>query len=547
MSLTMSAKMQWLILLTLAWRSIALVPTDDIFARQDGSPNLTFHGISDSQFTSCAPATLNWIYVGPNNTFSFFATPTDASQDIATSTRPLPTFSDSSNPSIRSLHRRGDLAIPIASSISPYDQQLNLTSLPVPPGIYSLLAIMNPTTSLYFARSLVFTVQQGANTSCLSSLSSTSSTSVLSSSATSSDFASITPSDVSSTPPTAVPVGGVSSTPVNKGAIAGGIIAGVVVIIAAVLFFFIAMRRRRSREHSRAHGDAHSHPPAKRNFDVGARGSRDRGGRWGGLASDDSHLPPNESKVRRSYGNTGRQSNGAGVSQDDINSYLSRSGSANDGGYFGSPSEEKFSSSPSEEMVLSALPYRGPEPKVHVPKNNPRSSSTSMTNPFEHRHSQSNAWRSSLDSSSTHGQSTTPSPVSITRKPLPAAQNTPPKTTRKPVPAYHETSSVPAMTSAPTSPPVPATPPFADPVLPHPAPVSTGHYSTRAERESLKSLSSKSKLKLRKDKSDTSLTNTSREEISAQHELAHKNSFGPGGLDGKQLHYLIPDMPVGHR
>ncbi|KAF5318747.1 hypothetical protein D9619_010885 [Psilocybe cf. subviscida] len=29
----------------------------------------------------------------------------------------------------------------------------------------------------------------------------------------------------------------------------------------------------------------------------------------------------------------------------------------------------------------------------------------------------------------------------------------------------------------------------------------------------------------------------------SQPELTHKSSFGPGGLEGKQLHYLIPDMP----
>jgi len=25
--------------------------------------------------------------------------------------------------------------------------------------------------------------------------------------------------------------------------------------------------------------------------------------------------------------------------------------------------------------------------------------------------------------------------------------------------------------------------------------------------------------------------------------LVHKSSFGPGGIEGKQVHYLIPDMP----
>jgi hypothetical protein len=30
-------------------------------------------------------------------------------------------------------------------------------------------------------------------------------------------------------------------------------------------------------------------------------------------------------------------------------------------------------------------------------------------------------------------------------------------------------------------------------------------------------------------------------------ELAHKSSFGPGGIEGKPLHYLIPDMPMPNR
>lgn len=75
-----------------------------------------------------------------------------------------------------------------------------------------------------------------------------------------------------------------------------------------------------------------------------------------------------------------------------------------------------------------------------------------------------------------------------------------------------------------------------------------GHYATRKERESLKVAPSKdkgrSKSKSKKDKGDTSSANVSTDEL-AMHEavLAHKSSFGPG-LEGKQMHYLIPDMPV---
>ncbi|KAG6885557.1 hypothetical protein C0993_012800 [Termitomyces sp. T159_Od127] len=545
MSSTISAKMPWPILLvmTLAWRVMARVSTD-IAARQEHFPQLEtkFSFVVDnSNYTSCAPATFNWTYEGPDRSFSFFLTRVDMDQDTTTSA--------SSSPSVRSLHRRDDSTVRIASSKSPFDEQLNLPSLPVQPGRYFLVAKTTSIPPPYTTHSSVFTVQQGTNLSCLLSLQLSSSTPTLSSSATSSDLASITPTDETSS--TVVPVGGVSSTSVNKGAIAGGIIAGVVAIFAVVVFYFLfVVRPRRSRAHSRAPGDPHSHAPVKGNFGISTSGGKDGGGRWGGLGSVDSHLPPSETKVQRTYGNTGRQSNGAGVSQDDIDSYFSRSGSVNYGGYIGSPSEEKFSSSspPSDEMVLSVLPYRS-DPKVPTPNNNRRSSAS----PFEYRHSQSQAWRSSLDSSSTHGPSPSsspivPSPASLTCTSLPSTQNTPRKTARKPVPAYYETSDDLTMSSAPPSLPALATTPFADPVLPHPAPAYSGHYTTRSERASLKSLSSnsKSKSKLRKDRSDTSSTNASREEILAQQDLAHKNSFGPGGLEGKQLHYLIPDMPVGH-
>jgi hypothetical protein len=31
--------------------------------------------------------------------------------------------------------------------------------------------------------------------------------------------------------------------------------------------------------------------------------------------------------------------------------------------------------------------------------------------------------------------------------------------------------------------------------------------------------------------------------IGPEPQLSHKSSFGPGGVEGKPLHYLIPDMP----
>ncbi|KAG6872586.1 hypothetical protein C0995_008653 [Termitomyces sp. Mi166 len=538
MPLMMSSRLSWFILLTLAWRVVAQDPTAHLTTRQD-PPILDFVGVFDSELISCAPASFNWVYTGPNGLFSFFLTE-GVGQDTATSEP----FADSSNPNARSLYRRDNVKIASSISVSSGIGQLNVTSLSVPQGRYRLLAIATSISPSYSAQSSVFIVNEGTNTSCLSSLSTSSSTSTLSSSATS-DLASITSSDVSSasTSATVVPVGEISSTPVNKGAIAGGVVAGAVVLIAAVMFyFFFVVYPRRSRVHS--HGP-HGHTPANVGFGIGSPAGGD-GARWGGLGSVDSHFPSGDPKAQRPHVRTGRQSAGAGASQDDMNSYLSRSGSVTYGGYAGSPSEEKFSGSPSEEMVLSTLPYRGPESNVYAPNN------TDLATPFEHRRSQSHAWRASLESSSIHVQSpftTSPasSPVTLARNGSAGAQNTPRKTARKPVPAYDESSAFSVTSPVSSSPPAVTTTPLPDPVLPHPAPVSSGHYSTRAERESLKSQSSKSKSKSRnRDKSNTSSTNASSEEITQQ-DLVHKNSFGPGGVEGKQLHYLIPDMPMGHR
>jgi hypothetical protein len=87
---------------------------------------------------------------------------------------------------------------------------------------------------------------------------------------------------------------------------------------------------------------------------------------------------------------------------------------------------------------------------------------------------------------------------------------------RKPVPAYdpgaEELASTPlSATPVPAlSSPSPIPPP--SPVPPSTTtPLHSSHYTTRNR---------------------------------SQPELTHKSSFGPGGLEGKQLHYLIPDMPA---
>ncbi|KAG6816347.1 hypothetical protein H0H87_006762 [Tephrocybe sp. NHM501043] len=550
----MLSTMSWLVLLALAWRGMAQAPKAYFAARQN-PPLLLFIGLSDAQLTSCTSTTFSWVYTGPDEPLSIFISNSDVQQDAGSTA--LPTFTKRSTDDAR-LHARANIEVTIASSISPNDGSFNVTSVAVPPGRYKLSAIV-ATSPPYLTNSSTFTVQAGSDTSCLtpsSSTSASSSSSTLPSSTSSSDTATITSNDSSpsgSASSTTVPIGAVTSSPVNKGAIAGGVAAGAIILIGAVAFYllFIA-RNRRNQGHARAPAAAHVHASK------GAPGD-DIGGRWGGLGSVDSHVPLSDPKTQKPHVNTRHRTNG-GASQDDNNSYLSRSGSIAHGGYAGSPSEEKFAGSPSEELVLSTLAYHSPSSNGHGSPNNGRSYSTSSTTPSEHprRGSQSQARRPSLDFSASHAQSpfATPpmtSPIGLVRSSSTSGQNPPRKPARKPVPSYTDSPTSPAtspMSAMPTFPPSPPTP-FADPP---PAISPSGHYSTRTERESLKSVASKksrsSKSKLRDkdkdtDRSNGSSANASTEEVARQ-ELAHKNSFGPGGVEGKQLHYLIPDMPVRH-
>ena len=100
---------------------------------------------------------------------------------------------------------------------------------------------------------------------------------------------------------------------------------------------------------------------------------------------------------------------------------------------------------------------------------------------------------------------------------------------RKPVPAYdpNQDPSSPVSPAAFQAPSVPSPSPHSSDPSPSPEPSTVsqsanggggggGHYATRSQ--------------LGQDHSAPDLT--------------HKSSFGPGGVEGKPLHYLIPDMPM---
>ncbi|KAG5652500.1 hypothetical protein H0H81_004813 [Sphagnurus paluster] len=577
----MTSRMPWVIVLALAGLVVAQIPSPTLSARQaDPSPLLVFN--SPNQPTSCAATLISWNYSGPDEPLSLSITNIGVSQDGSTSTRPPNTFTNRFAPR-EPLYRRDDITIQIASSLSPSSSSFNWTSVSVPQGFYLLTASLQNVQEPYSTNSSPFFVQQGTDTSCLNIPSSPSSSSPGSSStpstpSTSSEDATSSSDTSSSSSPTVIPIGGSSESTINKGAIVGGVVAGVLALLITLSAFCICRRRHsRSRSHSRNLSSPIAPSLAKGAFGfIGSgKASGGEGGRWGGLSSVDSHTaftaPPQKSKkpylsaVRRQ---SQKESAGAypGVSQDDIDSYLSgnasRSVSAahnnNNSGDSADPSEEMYMANlaSSGHGTLSASANLNPSRRSYSASTFASELGTGPATTQRRASVNKKTRRPSIDSTASQqpspfGTPPTVSPLGVTRSPSTSSTQPPQsqaqrKTPRKPVPRYSGSPSSP--TSSPAS-PEPGSAPAPIPFDIASSPThSMGHYATRKERESLKVAPSKdkgrSKSKSKKDKGDTSSANVSTDEL-AMHEavLAHKSSFGPG-LEGKQMHYLIPDMPV---
>ncbi|KAG6917620.1 hypothetical protein DXG01_001852 [Tephrocybe rancida] len=464
----MPSRIPLVVLLALASRVSAQAHTAYLAARQD-TPLLVFVGLSGAQLTSCSSAAFDWVYSGPDAPLTIFLSNVDVPQDSSPKTNFI---------GVRHLQRRDDVQVTIASSVSPNLNGLNLTSVAVPPGRYRLVAVVATSPSPYVVNSTPFTVQQGPDISCLPTKTSSSSSSSTpgppSSSTLSSTVLIVTSSDISSgsTLPTVLPPGAVSGTPINKGAVAGGVVAGSVILIAALGLYLLFVIRRRRRIHSRAPPGAHSHV-AKGGFEMGlADHDANIGERWG------SHIPSSGPRMQNLTLSPRHPVDGA---DDVIDSYLSRSGPVPLGGYAGSSSQEKGAGSPSEKVVLNTLPSRSPN--VGSGPNNGRTSSAFKTTP-SHRSSQSQARgrHHSLDTSASHGEDPfasppSTSPIGVVRTPSTGTQ----KLARKPVPSYIDSSR--PTSPVDTSPLTLAATPFTDLAPMSAISPAPGHYSTPGERE----------------------------------------------------------------
>ncbi|OSD02633.1 hypothetical protein PYCCODRAFT_1389826 [Trametes coccinea BRFM310] len=225
----------------------------------DPQPSGGSFAFSDVPFmTTCTSAYITWTYSGPEESFDLLA---------STSISPHPDGSDADT----SVVMNAPVALGILASQQSYSwNTVNLTG-----GWYTLRASGDD----FSVPSGQFFVENGTDTSCLSSSSSSSTSSPsspTSSGPTSAPSATATsdstaPTSTSSTLP--IPVSDAVSTHARTGAIAGGVIGGLAIIgaaIAAYIYFGVCRRT-----------------PTRSRRGTGRPGQL---GKWGGLSSRDSGM-----------------------------------------------------------------------------------------------------------------------------------------------------------------------------------------------------------------------------------------------------------------
>ncbi|KAJ7150886.1 hypothetical protein C8R43DRAFT_951317 [Mycena crocata] len=510
------------------------------------------------EMTTCNPATIPWFY-----TAVVGATFTEMTLSITNVGVPQPgppsstvtgtfTQNDLGGRAVNrySFSRRDDITQFITNGfIDPSERSFRWPSANVSAGWYAIIA--NFPNSDAPMQSSSFYVLNGPDTSCLTSASPSGSSS--SANPTSSPPSTPTTSgDPSSSSGVLLPVGG-SSSKVNRGAIAGGVIGGLAVLAAAIAAYFYL----RYASASTASGAA----------------AKNRSRKWGGLGSTDSKAKPYPSATRAVGSPSGHhhsQSDSVGPMLDSSVYVIgnvgidSRPSRIEDGleeddevnSYF-SPSQEKFSpingapirspfSDPGHDDDAVPLDHISPLPGSNVTRNSSTSTSSYMNNNFSRPRSHANSPYSGSATSPTTESPYSNNAQNNTSSSLghPESSSYPPN----PSPAYPSgTSQVVAEASAAVAPrrgsagepaptsrrtprkPVPQYNPT-DPALTTPAPPVVP--SPAAAQDS--------------DSSPEGSLRSGRPGAGAQDwpNLSHKASFG---TEGRPVHYLIPDMPPPQR
>ena len=466
------------------------------------SPFLFLRGFKSS-LTACTSVNVTWIYAGPPLPLDLIATNIGVTPP-SSQTSHVNTFTDDQVYSVPSgASQPQPVRVSITQDILPQTSVVPW-NVNVSTGWYRILADLNST---YKDQTDPFYVQLGTDTSCLLSTTLTSTISM-----SSSLNLPIPMSSGATTTPE-------STTRRNSSqvSIIIGVVAGAVAFLIIVLTMYLWLRKRKGAPEIRGQSTG-----AKHNY------GRD------GLGS--AHFE------RRNHASCDLTS---AMSHEFMKNGTMRAGCARDGQHRKeklipcSSSVEKLASSPASYtnpfddieggLALATLPISSSNTSLQQPSSSHILSRNNLIYSNEsydrtpsldvHTYSSHSSFpsadidmaRSYSASSSTHSPSTDLNHQMYVKEP---SSNIPRRMPRKPVPVYDSflsgpprlTTSSPAVSYV-SSPTTPTTPGASSGVTAY------GHYSK--------------KLQLNHDGNS----------------LVHKSSFGPGGVEGKQVHYLIPDMP----
>lgn len=492
---------------------------------------LTFDIID--QLTTCTSTSIIWFYLGPESPMSLTVTNLNVPQSGSSSLSGASTSTVSPG-----VQNPATVTVKLASALDPTLMNFTWPSVNVPQGWYRLYAGIE--SQSFIQTSPAFFVSTGPNTSCLVTAASTSASHPLSSSSTTT-----TPLLVST-----------SSSPINTRAIVGIVFGSLVLLLALAAIIFCFRRRYKDRK-----------------LIIAGGGGRSKG--WSGLKSTDSHL--------------GMQA---------YNNKASRHPSQSDslepaimGSDEGTAPEEKFSTPPGKYLSpydqetgvsLATLPTlqhsQGHEPMGKLSRSYSQASTSNSHGgypvgamefggapPISNSRSLQGRRPSTAESvrKSSVDSPSYPPPISTGQYPPQLSRSAstggatqqsrsqePPQSPlspdakkanrgslkRKPVPAY-EDHELEVSSPSPVSPSALTAAAFPD-LRSNGSDASLrafangngngGHYTTRSRTRSRPG----------------SARSLAQKAAAQEQELVHKSSFGPGGVEGKPLHYLIPDMPM---
>jgi hypothetical protein len=466
------------------------------------------------QPTSCASTTFSWSYSGPDGPLFLQITNVNVPQGPPPSTTTASTTITSASVSIATTRNLVRSAPPLPSSPMDFTASVVANYNPsflayvwnpvnVAQGWYSLLATI-PSDPSYQTSSLPFFIHTGSNISCLAGIIS----------ATNTHTPTITPSTSSSSqrPVISLPASDLSSTSTSKVPTIVGVTVGMsVLVIGLLLLWFILMRKRKSRTSDDGNSKNSFHRWKSLSDSRGAGGGFDANVPNKRFQSSRSHLTSQPASFVSTLG--------PGFEED---------------GILGAEKESP------QGLALSTLPVLHHQSSRTRPDHTySASSSSSNLNDFVGNKSfiRYSNQQHSIDPSAVY-------PPSLT---FPSRESGNQHMVAGAAPGVFRSHSLSSTTNS------------VDPSSFQPPPSIASRETKQMHRQSIgKKRKPAPVYDPSEDEPTTNISSSSSSSTTSSPifafphhntefpELSHKSSFGPGGIEGKPLHYLIPDMPMSH-